>query len=72
MATGLAPNQHTDETGAKCSASGREIVSHNRQAALSGSMMVGSSSPTPVRLSRGDTFHSRKASSGAGFSVRPE
>ena len=31
------------------------------------SMMVGSSSPTPVRSSRGDTFYSRKAPSGAGF-----
>ena len=32
-------------------------------------MIVGSSSPTPVRLSRGETFHSRKASSAAGLSA---
>ena len=34
-----------------------------------GSMMLGSSSPTPVRFSRGETSHSRSADSGAHFST---
>jgi hypothetical protein len=32
-------------------------------------MMVGSSSPTPARFSRGETFHARKFVSAAGFSA---
>ena len=34
--------------------------------------MVVWSSPTPVRLSRGDTFHSRSASAATGLSTRAE